>query len=582
MAGRGRISKSMKHKRPKDFFGRAFLLMGAVLTLVLPAAAADSAALLQGVHRVVVLGDSITYSGEYVDFIDAYFATRFSDRSIEVLNLGLPSETVSGLSEEGHAGGQFPRPDLKERVARVLEKTKPDLVIACYGMNDGIYLPLEPGRFGKFKDGTVSLHAMVTAAGAKIIHVTPPVFDEAKGGHPGYGAVLDRYSDWLISQRGAAGWEVADLHGPMSRSLAEHRQSDPGFFLAGDGVHPGEAGHWLMAKAILQQVGAADLAEVDGPQALLAGSVSGPQLFQFIHQRQRIRRDAWLTSAGHKRPGLSKGLPLSEALVKAGGLDLQVSQLTRSFPGRKSTWEGFDRYDFQVNGRSAIVVVPKRALPGRPWAWRGEFFGAFANADIALVAKGFFLVYLGVPDLFGSPEAVAQWDGFYQELTGKYGFAGKAALIGLSRGGLYCYNWAAANPDKVACLYADAAVCDFKSWPGGKLKGLGKGDGSAAEWQKLLKAYHFKSDAEAVAYARNPVDNLKPLAQAHVPLLHVYGEADTAVPWEENTGVVAERYRKLGGSITLIPKPGVGHHPHGLSDPAPVVEFILQQARVSP
>ena len=129
MAGRGRISKSMKHKRHKDFFGRAFLLMGAVLTLVLPAAAADSAALLQGVHRVVVLGDSITYSGEYVDFIDAYFATRFSDRSIEVLNLGLPSETVSGLSEEGHAGGQFPRPDLKERVARVLEKTKPDLVI---------------------------------------------------------------------------------------------------------------------------------------------------------------------------------------------------------------------------------------------------------------------------------------------------------------------------------------------------------------------------------------------------------------------------------------------------------------------
>ncbi|MCL5097532.1 MAG: alpha/beta hydrolase, partial [Candidatus Omnitrophica bacterium] len=212
----------------------------------------------------------------------------------------------------------------------------------------------------------------------------------------------------------------------------------------------------------------------------------------------------------------------------------------------------------------------------KPWAWRGEFFGAYANADAALVAKGFYLVYLGVPDLFGSPIAVKDWNEFYRELTGKYGLARKAALIGLSRGGLYCYNWAIANPDKVACIYADAPVCDFKSWPGGKLKGLGKGDGSAAEWAKMLEAYGFASDAEAIAYRGSPVDNLEPLAKARVPLLHVYGEADTTVPWEENTGVVAERYRRLGGRITLIAKPGIGHHPHGLTDPAPIVEFILK------
>jgi pimeloyl-ACP methyl ester carboxylesterase len=173
---------------------------------------------------------------------------------------------------------------------------------------------------------------------------------------------------------------------------------------------------------------------------------------------------------------------------------------------------------------------------------------------------------------------VKDWNEFYKELTGKYGFARKTALIGLSRGGLYCYNWAIANPDKVACIYADAPVCDFKSWPGGKLKGLGKGDGGAVEWNGLLKAYGFKSDAEAIAYRGNPVDNLRPLADAHVPLLHVYGEADSVVPWEENTGVVAERYRRMGGSITLISKPGVGHHPHGLADPALIVEFIMKYA----
>jgi pimeloyl-ACP methyl ester carboxylesterase len=248
------------------------------------------------------------------------------------------------------------------------------------------------------------------------------------------------------------------------------------------------------------------------------------------------------------------------------------------FPGAKSQWEGFDRYDFKVDGKSAIVVAPQESLPGKPWLWRGEFFGAFANADVALVHKGFYLVYLGVPDLFGSPEAIKHWDKFYEELTDKYGFAKIAALIGLSRGGLYCYNWAIANPEKVACIYADAPVCDFKSWPGGKQKGLGKGEGSDPEWQKMLKAYGFKSDAEAIAYHGNPVDNLKPLADAGVPLLHVYGDADTAVPWDENTGIIAERYQKLGGSITLIPKPGIGHHPHGLKDPAPIVEFIMKNA----
>ena len=252
------------------------------------------------------------------------------------------------------------------------------------------------------------------------------------------------------------------------------------------------------------------------------------------------------------------------------------------FPGVKSLWNGFDRYDFEVNGKSAIVIAPKQTLPGKPWAWRGEFFGAFANADVALVAKGFHLVYLKVPDLFGSPEAVSQWNGFYERLTTRYGFAKKVALIGLSRGGLYCYNWAIANPDKVACIYADAPVCDFKSWPGGKLKGLGKGNGSAGEWLNLLKAYGFKSDADAIAFRGNPIDNLKPLAAAKIPLLHVYGDADKTVPWDENTKVLADRYRALGGNITLIPKPGVDHHPHGLTDPAPIVEFILKNTAKTP
>ncbi len=245
-----------------------------------------------------------------------------------------------------------------------------------------------------------------------------------------------------------------------------------------------------------------------------------------------------------------------------------------AFPGKQSDWHGFKRYDFEVNGKPVLVVAPERPAEGKPWVWHGEFFGHKPAPDIALLKRGFHVVYMRVPKMLGAPAAVAHWDAFYKELTDNYGFAKKVALVGLSRGGLYCYNWAAANPDKVACIYGDAPVCDFKSWPGGR----GKGKGSPRDWHLVLECYGFEDEAEALAYDKNPIDNLAPLAAAKVPLLHVYGDADKVVSWDENTGVIAERYRKLAGSIKLIAKPGVGHHPHGLDDPAVIVEFIAQHA----
>jgi pimeloyl-ACP methyl ester carboxylesterase len=245
------------------------------------------------------------------------------------------------------------------------------------------------------------------------------------------------------------------------------------------------------------------------------------------------------------------------------------------FPGATTDWNGYVRHDFEVDGKPVLVVEPKTPAPGRPWVWHGEFFGHKPAPDVALLGRGFHIVYLRVPDLLGCPRAVAHWNACYAELTDKYGLAPKAALVGLSRGGLYCYNWAIANPDKVACLYADAPVCDFKSWPGG----FGKAQHNDANWQIVLREYGFANDDEARAYQGNPVDSLAPLAAAGVPLLHVYGDADEVVPWDENTKLIDERYRALGGQVTLIAKPGVGHHPHGLDDSMPIVEFIARHAQ---
>ena len=274
--------------------------------------------------------------------------------------------------------------------------------------------------------------------------------------------------------------------------------------------------------------------------------------------------------AGLKPPPAAQVQPVRPAA------DGSVTHL--SWPGEKiDTWNGFARHTFSVDGCTAWVVEPKQALPGKPWSWCMEFPDAFTErcAAPALLKKGFYHAHISVGNTFGSPAAVRHFNAFYAAVTGK-GLAKKVTLIGISRGGLYCYRWASEDPERVAVIYGDAAVCDFKSWPGGKGKGLG----SPGDWKALLSCYGFKDDAEALAYQGNPVDVLAPLAKANVALIHVVGDADNVVPPAENTALVEERYKKLGGTIQVIHKPGVGHHPHGLDNPTPVVEFIVKHGSV--
>jgi lysophospholipase L1-like esterase len=300
---------------------------------------ADTNALarLQHIHRIVFLGDSITYAGEYVDDLEAYYVTRFPDRHFEFINAGLSSETVSGLSE---ASEKNPRPDLHERLGRVLEKTKPDLVFVCYGMNDGIYSVPDEDRFTVFENGMKSVHAQIAATGAKIIHVTPPVFDSvpivnklatngpAGFGHPywGYDEVLAHFSDWLVTQS-AAGWEVVDVHSRMSQWLIQQRRRNPRFNYTRDGVHPDAEGHWIMAKQILLYLGANDVENADTPAAMLAVNPHGEEILKLVRQQEQLLRDAWLNNCGFHHPGVKKGRPVPEAEARAAKLDKRIRQL---------------------------------------------------------------------------------------------------------------------------------------------------------------------------------------------------------------------------------------------------------------
>lgn len=211
-----------------------------------------------------------------------------------------------------------------------------------------------------------------------------------------------------------------------------------------------------------------------------------------------------------------------------------------------SSWHGFEKESFSFDGRAAYIVKPVKAISGNPWVWRAYFPEWHYEMDSILLSRGFHIAFINCNDMYGSPAAMQVWERYYQHLIANYSFAKKAVLEGVSRGGLYVYNWAKRNPDKVSCIYAEAPVLDIKSWPGGK----GKGKGNAENWKQCMSAYSL-TEEEALNFNDNPIDHLQSLAAYKVPIIHVVCKSDSIVPVEENTAILSKRYLQLGGPIRV-------------------------------
>ncbi len=279
--------------------------------------------------RIVFLGDSITAAGDFIALIEARLRLELGDDCPELINLGLPSETCTGLSEPDHP---FPRPDVHERLGRVLEKARPDVVVACYGMNDGIYYPFDLGRFAQYKRGIQDLVQAIEASGAICILVSPPPFDPEPfrwqeklrprdaerfawfAIYENYHQVIEEYARWLLSEE-SLGERRIDIHAPIREHLESGRLTDPGYALSNDGVHMNRGGHRLIAEAILMSWGLGQPREVSG------------ELVDRCHARHQVLHRAWLTEVGHKRPGGKPGLPLAEANQKALEMEASIKDL---------------------------------------------------------------------------------------------------------------------------------------------------------------------------------------------------------------------------------------------------------------
>ncbi len=283
-------------------------------------------------QRILFLGDSITYAGHFLPIVEAQLYRQAGGIPPELINLGLPGETCSGLSEPGRPA---PRPCVHDRLETALKKTEPDLVVICYGMNDGIYHPFSKHRFKAYQNGINTLVKQVQATGAQVILMTSPPFDPvplensdqlrpADAESFGWGAiaenydeVIERYATWIMQQEANVA-QVIDLHRPIRAQVASGRRQDPRFNMSPDGVHLNQQGHRILGEVILQAWGL-DLPE--GPD---------DQLVVLLAERSELLRDAWLTRTGHGQTDIPPGLPWDEVQREVGRLEASVqAQLTK-------------------------------------------------------------------------------------------------------------------------------------------------------------------------------------------------------------------------------------------------------------
>ncbi len=263
------------------------------------------------------------------------------------------------------------------------------------------------------------------------------------------------------------------------------------------------------------------------------------------------------------------------------GIDSIPNLQDQKFPGLKSKWKGFNRYDFKFENKKVFIVEPSKKVNGKQWIWRARFPGWHTEMDKILLKHGFYIIHINTANQYGSPLAMKTWDNFYDYLTDTYGFSKKVVLEGVSRGGLFIYNWAKLHPERVNCIYAEAPVCDFKSWPAG----FGNGKKSMPDWELLKKEYGFRTDKEAKTYLNNPIDNLEKLAKAKVPIMHMIGLNDHVVPPDENTFVLVDRYIKFGGPAYVVPCTKgehelFGHH-FSIETPKLAADFILSNTHLA-
>lgn len=236
----------------------------------------------------------------------------------------------------------------------------------------------------------------------------------------------------------------------------------------------------------------------------------------------------------------------------------------------ESDFYGYRRLDFTFEDKDAVLVLPHTPRKDGKWLFKTEYFGAFPELELAMLARGYHLAHVQNGTRWGDPRDTERQARYAEYLQKEHGLAASCLPVGMSCGGMQAIYLAARFPSLTAAVYLDAPVINMLSCP----FGLGLPVAAREAFSSEFIAHRGLTLSDMLSYRAHPLDFIPAMIAHRIPVMLTAGDADSVVPYPENGAVLSRLYREAGAPISEIVVHGRDHHPHGLSDMAPLFAFI--------
>lgn len=228
----------------------------------------------------------------------------------------------------------------------------------------------------------------------------------------------------------------------------------------------------------------------------------------------------------------------------------------------------FECKNFEYEGRSAKIFYPSCPSNGK-LILKTEYLGAFPDFEAAMLKRGYTLCFLSHPTRWAPDSETHIMAAFVRDVAAELNMEPKCIVVGMSCGGLQAVRLAELYPELISVLFLDAPVMNLLSMAGlGELKLH-----VSLFWEEMVKTYGF-TRSSIICFRKSPIDNMEPLIKNNIPIFLLYGDADDVVIYEENGKILEDYYKENSGDICVVRVPGRGHHPHSMSDPTPIIEYV--------
>ena len=205
---------------------------------------------------ICFLGDSITHGGQYHQFLQLFYATRYPAIKLSFHNCGISGDNAIGMIE---------------RFEKDVLKHNPTHVFLMTGMNDVIrtlyfegeasqkILKQREDALATYKQNTTLLAEKIISNGVIPIFLTPSIYDQysriEKENNFGCNDALIECAKHIKDLAKKHNSTVVDLNTSMKDIMMSGLKKDSLFTIIGnDRVHPGKTGHFIIFNEIISKL----------------------------------------------------------------------------------------------------------------------------------------------------------------------------------------------------------------------------------------------------------------------------------------------------------------------------------------